>query len=267
MTDEQILAEARHIHELYNNDDKQKSFNALVLGETGSGKSFLLRTARKPVHIDSFDPGGTKCLQKEKSTELLDGILADTRFESEDRLNPSVYQLWKTEFERRRKMGYFDYIGTYVIDSSTSWAEVIMNRLLQKVGLAGQAPRFTKDYTPQKIEIYNMLSLCLDLSCDFILTGHLEQYEDAVDKTIRYRYMVTGKGAIIIPTKFDEIYCMVPKETSEGVTYRLLTKNTGTYTACSRLAKGGLLDTYEKPDIKGILRKAGMDTSDKPLLT
>ena len=266
MSDEQILAEARRTRELYNNDKKQKSFNALVLGETGSGKTFLLRTARKPVHIDSFDRGGTKCLQKEGSTELLDGIIADVRFESEDRLEPSMFQIWKTEFERRRKMGYFDNMGTYVIDSSTSWTEVIMNRILQKAGIAGHAPRFTKDYDPQKIEIYNMLALCLDLSCDFILTGHLEPFVDQVDKTVRYRYMVTGKGAIIIPTKFDEIYSMVPKETSEGVSYRLLTKNTGTYTACSRLAKGGLLDLYEKPDIKGILRKAGMDTSDKPLL-
>jgi len=264
MSDDQILAEARHVREMYNDDTKQKSFNALILGELGTGKTFILRTARKPVHIDSFDPGGTKCLQ-----EYIDKgeIIADTRFESEDRLNPSVYQLWKTEFERRRAMGYFDNIGTYVIDSSTSWAEAVMNRILQKAGIAGQAPRFTKDYTPQKTEIFNMLSRSLDLSCDFILTGHLEQYEDAVDKTIRYRYMVTGKGTIIIPTKFDEIYILVPKETSEGVNYRLLTKNTGTYTARSRLSKGGLLDTYEKPDIKEILRKAGMDTSDKPLLT
>lgn len=264
MSDEEILAEARRVREMYNSDTKQKSFNALVLGETGSGKTFLLRTARKPGHVDSFDPGGTKCLRD----EIAKGeIIADTRFESEDRLDPSMFQLWKTEFVKRRGMGYFDRLGTYMIDSSTTWTEVIMNRILQKAGIAGKAPRFTKDYDPQKIEIYNMLSMCLDLPCDFILTGHLEPYVDQVDSTVRYRYMVVGKGAIIIPTKFDEIYCMVPKETSEGVSYRLLTKNTGTYTACSRLAKGGLLETYEKPDIKELLRKAGMDTSDKPLLT
>lgn len=269
MSDEEILAEARRVREMYANDAKQKSFNALILGELGTGKTFIAQTARKPVHIDSFDPGGSKSLQDliEDGTMEKGAIYVDTRYESEDRLNPSMYQLWKTEFERRRAMGYFERFGTYMIDSSTSWAEVIMNRILQKAGIPGQAPRFTKDYTPQKIEIFNVLSLCLDLSCDFILTGHLEQYEDAVDKTIRYRYMVTGKGTIIIPTKFDEIYVMVPKETSEGVTYRLLTKNTGTYTARSRLSKGGLLETYEKPDIKEILRKTGMDTSDKPLLT
>jgi len=142
-----------------------------------------------------------------------------------------------------------------------------MNRILQKAGIAGSVPRFTKDYTPQKIEILNMLRWCLDLPCDFVLTGHLEQYENAEDKTIRYRYMTTGKGAIIIPTLFDEIYIMAPKETSAGVKYRVLTKNTGTYTARSRLAAEGLLDTYEEPDLKNILKKAGMSTADKPLLT
>jgi len=76
--------------------------------------------------------------------------------------------------------------------------------------------------------------------------------------------MTTGKGAIIIPTLFDEVYVMDPKKTSDGVKYRVLTQNTGTYTARSRLAKGGLLSMYEEPDIKGILRKAGMDVSDKP---
>lgn len=263
MSDEEIKAEAQKMAEAYKNDPKQKSFNALILGELGTGKTFIARTARKPVHIDSFDPGGSKCL---RDSIAKGEIIVDARYESEDRLKPSMYQIWKTEFDRRRKMGYFERIGTYMIDSSTSWAEAIMNRVLQIAEREGKAPRFTKDYTPQKIEIFNMLSWCLDLPCDFILTGHLEQFEDAETSTIRYRYMTTGKGAIIIPTKFDEIYIMVAKEASDGVKYRLLTKNTGTYTARSRLAKEGLLDTYEEPNIKKILEKAEMDATDKPLL-
>jgi hypothetical protein len=228
----------------------------------GSGKTFLLRTARLPVHVDSFDPGGTKGLRDEIAAGK---IIVDTRFESEDRLNPSMYQLWKTEFARRRDGGYFKSFGTYCLDSSSSWAESIMNRILQKAGIPGEPPRFTKDYTPQKIEIQNMLNLCLDLPCDFILTGHLEATKDEVVGKVVYRYMTTGKGALIIPTLFDEVWVMDPKETSAGVAYRVLTKNTGALTARSRLAKEGLLDQYEEPNIKKILRKAGLSVEDKEL--
>jgi hypothetical protein len=261
MEESAFQTEVQRIRQAYSDDPKQQSFNTLLLGETGTGKTFIMRTARLPVHIDSFDPGGTKCLCDEIEAGK---IIPDTRYESEDRTKPSMYQLWKTEFMRRRKEGYFERIGTYCIDSSTSWAEAIMDRILQKAGIPGEAPRFTKDYVPQKIEIQNILRLCLDLPCDFVLTGHLEQVKDEIDGKVRYRYMTTGKGAIIIPTLFDEIYVMDPKETSAGVQYRLLTQNTGTYTARSRLAKGGVLDMYEEPDIKKLLRKAGKDTQDKP---
>lgn len=54
-----IRAEAEKLATMYKEDPRQNSFTALVTGNLGSGKSFLLRTARKPVHIDSFDPGGT----------------------------------------------------------------------------------------------------------------------------------------------------------------------------------------------------------------
>lgn len=262
MDESKIKEEFSKLRQMYNEDSKQKSFNALVLGEMGSGKTFLLRTARLPVHIDSFDPGGTKGLRD----EIRDGkVVVDARYESEDRLSPSMYQIWKTEFMRRKTMGYFEAISTYCLDSSTRWAEAIMNRILQKAGIAGEPPRFTKDYTPQKIEIQNMLNLILDLPCDCIITGHLEQTKDEASGMVTYRYMTTGKGALIIPTLFDEVWVMSPKETSSGVAYRILTQNTGTYTARSRLSKGGLIETYEEPNIKKILVKAGMPTTDKPL--
>ena len=261
MDETKFKEEIAKLRQAYADDPKQKTFNLLLLGEMGTGKTFILRTARLPVHTDSFDPGGTKGLRDEIAAGK---IIADTRYESEDRLRPFVYQIWKTEFMRRRSEGYFDRMGTYCLDSSTSWSEAVMNRILQKAKMEGEAPRFTKDYTPQKIEIQNMMRYMLDLPCDFILTGHLEQYMDQGEQAIRYRYMTTGKGAIIIPTLFDEVYVMDPKKTSDGVKYRVLTQNTGTYTARSRLAKGGLLSMYEEPDIKGILRKAGMDVSDKP---
>lgn len=256
-----IKTEINKIKEFYANDPKQSTFNLLLVGESGSGKTFMSRTARKPVHIDSFDVGGTKCVRKwiEKGE-----IIADTRWESEDPLKPSEFKSWKKEFEYRLTSGYFNHFGTYWLSSGTSWSDAIMNYVLAKAGIAGEAPRFTKDYTPQKVMIRNYISKMLNLPCDFIFEGHLKLVEDP-DKGTVFRFMTTGQGMITIPLMFDEIYVTAPKETSSGIEYRLLTKSTGTYLARSRLAADGLLDTYERADIKHILKKVGMPYKDKAL--
>ena len=258
----EIRTEIEALQKLYSNDPRQDSFNALVLGESGSGKSFLLRTCRKPVHVDSFDPGGTKGLR-----EYIDKgeVIVDARYEGEDPRKPFAFELWMKEMEKREKMHYFDHIGTYCLDSSTTWAESIMNYILKKAHLSGEAPRWAHDYIPQKIQIRNWLRELLDLPCDFILTGHLEGNKDEVNGSMSYRYMTTGKGVTTIPLLFDEIYVLDPKDSSKGVDYRILTQSTGKYVARSRLAKEGKLDKYEACNIKALLKKAGLKSEDKPL--
>lgn len=258
----QIKAEAQKLQTMYQEDPRNNSFNCLLLGESGSGKTFLMRTARKPVHIDSFDPGGAKGLDD----FIAKGeIIVDSRYASEDPMKPFAFDLWKKEMVKREKLGYFEALGTYCLDSSTTWAEAVMNEILKRAGLAGQAPRFTHDYNPQKIEIRNWLRELLDLPCDFFLTGHLESTKDEVNGSMSYKYMTTGKGVVTIPLLFDEIYIMAPKGTAKGVDYRILTQSTGTFSARSRMAKEGLLSQYEEADIKQILKKCGKDYSDKQL--
>lgn len=255
---------AQEIAKMYSTDKKQQSFNLLLLGEMGQGKTFLTRTARKPIHIDSFDPGGTKGLED----YIAKGdIIVDTRYESEDPVKPTMTPIWVSEMDKRIKSNYFDHIGTYVIDSSTTWSDMLMNNILKKAGIAGQQPRWAHDYGPQKTLIRNYLKICLDLPCDFILTGHLKTTVDegAGGKTI-FRFATTGQGVVTIPTMFDEIWNMTSKDTSDGLKYRILTQSTGTYACRSRLAKDGLLDKFEEPDIKAILKKVGKDVQDKPKL-
>jgi len=54
--------ELKRVTDYYNQDPLQKRFSAIISGDIEAGKTYLLSTARFPVHIDSFDPGGTKCL-------------------------------------------------------------------------------------------------------------------------------------------------------------------------------------------------------------
>lgn len=254
--------EAERLRNLYKEDPRQSSFNLLLMGETGTGKTYIARTARKPVHIDSFDPSGTLCLRE----WIMKGeIVADTQYENEDPKAPKMFLEWCKNFEIREKDKYFESFGTYMLDSSTMFAEAVMNSILKAANLTGQAPRFTHDYVPQKVAIHNWFKRILSLPCDVIITGHIEPIKDEVLGSVEYRYMTTGKGATIIPLLFTEKWIAHTKQTASGVEYQILTQRTGKYIASSSIA-AGKLDTFEVPDIKKILSKCGWETKDKPSL-
>src|SRR5262245_7197407 len=61
-------------------DEYEPLFRALIVGESGKGKTFLLRTARKPVHIDSFDTGGSDCLLEWKNKRE---VVVDNSYEND----------------------------------------------------------------------------------------------------------------------------------------------------------------------------------------
>lgn len=272
-----IKADAEAMKQAYITDPRQKSFNLLLLGESGSGKTTLCSTARLPIHVDSFDPGGTKAWGGLVNSGK---AIVDARYESDDPTKQTIpkpagqapgldwaYMVWKKEFDRRIKIGYFDHIGTYVLDSCTMWSLSIMNWVLGQAGLPGTAPRFTKDWGPQKVEIQNMIKKMLDLPCDFIMTGHLESDKDEVSGKIKYKFMTTGKAEIIVPLQFDEIWTMISEQKGmSDISYKVLTAKNGAYPGATRIGFKKF-DTFEEPDIKGLLKKAGRDVTDKPLLT
>lgn len=271
MTKQSALDELKRVKSYYEGDVLQKRFSALITGQTGSGKSYLLRTARFPIHIDSFDPGGTKCLRKwiDKGD-----IVADTSWESEDPYSPKVFAKWMKTVDIRLRTGYFEMFGTYSLDSATTWGDAIMNHQLKAKGDAGGVPRFTRDYHPQKMWMINYIKKLMSLPCDFFLFGHLDRIEDIIGhdskgvprKRHKYRFLVTGKAQITLPLLFDELYVLKGKDSPQGVKRVLLTDAQGEYQARSRLRADGKLEAEEEPDIRKILKKIGFSYEDKPKL-
>jgi hypothetical protein len=268
-----IKVEAEKLQQMYSEDPRSHSYNAIIYGATGSGKTSLIRTCRMPIHVDSFDPGGTKVLRgeaivngKRYPDEMSKGnIIVDSRFENEDPMNPTVAKLWDDEFHRRKQMGYFDRLGTYVIDSMTTWSQTIMYSVLKTAGRTGGTPQ-KNDWLPQMTVIEKCMRSFISMPCDCILIGHEDSMTDEPSGRVIVTLLITGKLSTRIPALFDEIYHADTKETSSGIQYQLLTRKTGIYVACSRLSNMGQLDMYEVPDIKNILKKAGYDYSDKPSL-
>lgn len=258
-----IKNELNKVRTYYEGDPLQKRFSALVTGNTGSGKTYLVRTCRKPIHIDSFDPGGTKCLRN-----MIDSgdVMADTRWENEDPLDPKQFANWKRATEARIQGGYFKSFGTYVLDSATTFGDAIMNDVLKAAGMVGKLPRWSNDYGPQKLEMSIYIKKLMSLPCDFILTGHLKAMEDEVTKTIEYRLMCTGNAVITLPMLFDELYVLQTKNTASGLQRYLLTDAQGRYQARSRLKGANKLAAEEPADIKSLLKKIGLSWEDKPRL-
>lgn len=265
--------ELSRVKEYYKGDSLQKRFSALVTGDTNAGKTFLLRTARKPIHIDSFDPGGTKCLR-----DLIKSgdIIADTQWESDDPFNPTVFARWMKATDMRFQIGYFEQFGTYCLDSATTFSDAVMSYQLASKNRAGEAPQHRHDYNPQKVFIVNYIKKLMRLPCDFILTGHLREVKKLVridaktgiaTEDIKYRFLTTGQAVVTIPLLFDEIYVLKGRDGRGREPKReMLIDSLGEYIARSRLKANGLLEATEPPDIKALLKKIGMDWRDKPRL-
>lgn len=247
----------------YLDNPANSSCNILLLGESGSGKTFFTRTCPGPIWVDSFDRGGSKNLREWEESGL---VTVDARFEEEDPFNPQAFALWSKEMRERVRGGFFDYFGTYVLDSATTWSSAIMNDLLKKAGIPGETPRWEKEYGPLKTITTNWIRKMLNMPCNFILTGHLKTTKDDVSGRLVRRFMTTGQAHVTIPLLFDEIWVMDPKETSRGTEYRVLTASTGTHVARSRLSAGGILDKYEEPDLTKIFKKVGWKAAEpKPM--
>lgn len=266
-------AELDKVRNYYSGDPLQKRFSALITGETNAGKTYILRTARKPIHVDSFDPGGTKCI---RDLIASGDVVADTRFENDDPFEPKSFAEWMKSIDLRFQLGYFNQFGTYCLDSATTFGDAVMNYGLGNKQRAGETPQMRHDYMPQKTFMTNYIRKLMRLPCDFILTGHLKENRkvlsiDAktgvVREDVSYRFYTTGQAVVTLPLLFDEIYVIIGKEGRDGPKREMLIDSLGTYIARSRLKANGLLESIEPPDIKALLKKSGFSTEDKPKLT
>ena len=273
MNDIKILNEINEIKSFYQSDGKQKRFSALVTGTSGSGKTFLLRTARLPIHIDSFDAGGSKNL---RDLIASGDVIADTRWENEDPFSPTAFSEWKKVTERRLLTGYFNSFGTYCLDSLTTFAQAIMHDVLKSNNRVGQTPQRNFDFMPQKTALINYIRRLLNVTCDVIVTGHLKDEGKllSIDKstgvesrTTEYRLMVVGDAVITLPLLFDEMYVLQTKPSSKGLERTLLLEANDKFHARSRLKADGKLNAVEPADIKALLKKAGLSADDKPRIS
>lgn len=259
---ETLAAEIKRLRAVYDEKRQDAAFRALVYGHFGTGKTLTCSTARAPVMIDTFDPHGITTVRG----EIEEGRVIPVMFDTDTRGKPSEYARWEKEFKLRRDNGVFEHMGTYVIDSGTSFLNAAMNAIVgRNASKRPEGVPAIQDYMVQQIAIRDILMMTSDLPCDFIMTGHIDTTQDEVTGATVTSLACPRGLKVIIPTLFSEVYVTTVKQTSQGAEYKLLTQDNGVYRAETRIGRG-IFDRYEEPNIKALLKKAGLPYEDKELI-
>ncbi len=257
---------------------REVGFNLMVYGQSGTGKTYAIQTLPKPVYIHSFDRHGWSTI-----SHLIDqkNIIVDTRFEgmfgSRTALNSgdTVYELWEKEFKKLAEADFFSKIGTFVIDSATSWALSIMDAVLKQSGkrlttgwmIGRKETPDQKDWQVQMECVKLALDSFLSLPCHCYLICHEIREKNELDGSIMTMPLLTGKLREQIPPTFDEVYKVCVTSGSSNNSYKLLTQNDGNIIAKSRMSGGSKkLAKYEDFNIKNLMIKVGKNAQDKPPL-
>lgn len=247
-----IKKELGDIRRMYEEELKEQGTNILIYGDFGTGKTTILETARGPVLLHSFDPGGTESIQEAINMGI---VVPDTRYENEDPAHPTVWDMWEKEVDRLIQGDVLNRVGTFAIDSGTTWAQTALNKILKKAGRAGGAP-YQQDYLPAMTLMENVLRKIMAQKCDFIFICHEDVTEDKTLGKMFIGPQMVGKLRQRIPLLFSELYAAVTTQTSKGIEYKLLTQATGLRKARTRIGRKGIFDTYEEPNIINLLKKA-----------
>lgn len=245
---------------MYASSSGVNKVNFLLYGDMGTGKTTMaVETCRKPCLLHSFDPGGADSVDPKLIRDGL--VIVDNRYEHDDPKKPTAFEAWDREFERLLNGGFFNNIGTYVLDSTTTWSQAAMYAVMKKAGRSAGVPQ-QNDYLPQMTMLENAVKVMCALPCDIVITAHKKADKDEVTGKISTTPLLTGKLTQRIPLLFNEIYYVVAKETSKGTEYSVQTQACSTYMARTRMGRRGLFEKFEKPDIKYLLKKGGKNHED-----
>ena len=257
-----IKGELSRVHELYKNDSSFETFNALLYGKCGSGKTTILATCRKPVLIHCFDPHGTLSIRSLLGPEK--GIFVEN-FVHTGEGPDETFKKWQERMKELDRDKRFEALGTFAIDSFTTWCQSLIQNVLQTAGTKRNRPDIPAmaDYQIIGVMVRDRIKRCTTLPCDFVLTAHIASERDEITGGIENTLAAIPSLREQLPLLFDEVYVLRTKVSSAGTQYFLQTQNDGIYLAKTRLGANSKFQKEEPQNMKELLKKAGLSVSDK----
>ena len=196
---------------------KRRKEKILLTGVTGSGKTTLFSTLPGKKFAYLFDPNaintlaGTDVQYIEFLPDMLDINVISLKKGKRDAVvkarTPTIYTEWEADFEERISSGWFaeNKIDWIMLDSLTTFSDLIMDRVLWLNGRPGKHPEYD-DWTAQMNTIKNVVRTATALGVGFVATAHVEYTQDKNSKILQNVIVLTGQLRTKLPLLFSEIY-------------------------------------------------------------
>lgn len=187
----------------------------LLVGSGGAGKTSQLLTLPGKTFVYIFDPAALTTLrgsdiEYEMFTAERWNLAAQSLTKGKsDPKKPEdasdVYNEWEKDYSNKLKSGFWDTVDNVAFDSFTTFADVVMDRVLHLNGRAGQFPQ-QDDWTAQMQSIMNVVRTFAAMDKLLIFTAHDEFKQDENTSRMQNILMLTGKLKIKVPLLFSDIW-------------------------------------------------------------
>jgi hypothetical protein len=194
----------------------------LLIGGAGSGKTTQLLTLPGKTFAYFFDPAALSAIrghdiEYEMFVPKVVSLAAQSLTKGKgDHKNLQIvdaaqmYLKWEQDFEGKITAGYFakNGITNIALDSFTTFADIVMDRILEINGRSGQWPQ-QDDWTAQMNTIRNVVrTITGQMNMICICTGHEELIQDELTHSVQNQIILTGKLKAKLPMLFSDIFHM-----------------------------------------------------------
>ena len=245
----------------FQENTSDENINYFIFGPSKVGKTSLLSTARKPVYIFQFDPGGSRVEALRQGIE--EGwIIVDSRFQEDSPTAPTMWPKFTVDVKTKIRDNFFDFVGTVAVDSLTTMNKIAMNHVLLQAKRPGTHP-YQQDWPIQMAYVYNLLTVLLQANCDTIVIAHDDLQKDELTGAITYEPLVSGKHRRQLPILFDELLVMGVKKAGKDIERYILTQPMQRYKAVGSRIGGTKFDEEMPPDLRNMREIAGFPMQDR----
>jgi len=284
LSTEELKKNFEMVRQRYAERARETPVSILLFGQPGTGKTSTLLTAPRPIRIYAFDPSYEAL--PEVRVGLREGWLFLELLNNEDSENPTEYAKFCKIVESEVGSGFLNSFGTVAIDvlggNSGGLIECVANVVRKNPRIFNVAepdkPRpvgglrrgdyqtvyeLTRKYirmlqSTNALCVATMHTVVETITREVATAGGIMEVEST-----RVELATFSKLRPIVASLFTERYHMKKVRSGNSVKYVMLTEYDGLLDASTKIGKGKFT-AQEEPNIKNLLRKAGINVEDKP---